>query len=339
MIIIRPIRSQDLPIFAEFSFESLLGITSLPRDRDKLLEKIVHSENCFRNQIKEPQNEEYYFVLEDLTTNRIGGICGISVQSSQNRNLFYEICEKETKAKHLSAPKSLKILKTTEGPGNCSEICSLYLQPSFRHSGLGRLLSLSRFLFIAAHHHRFHKKIVAEMRGFIDDRQISPFWEAIGRHFCNLSFVELMTQLDQDRTFISEIIPEFPIYIDLLPPEAQEVIGKTHQNTLPALNMLLQENFILNQLIDVFDAGPLMIVDTQAIRTIKNSTVCTVSIAKTLLPDETEFLISNEQIDFRCCFGRIQFESPDLAVINQETADALGITEGSQIRYVTIHQG
>ncbi|WP_068468155.1 arginine N-succinyltransferase [Candidatus Protochlamydia phocaeensis] len=337
MIVVRPITRKDQQIFAEFSFESLLGMTNLPRDREKLQDKIILSESSFRQQIEKPGLEEYYFVLEDLTTGRIGGTCGILAENSISRSYFYRIESLLTNAKHISAPKELSVLKVISSNSNASEVCSLYLQPTFRHSGQGRLLSLSRFLFIAAHRQRFEKKIFAELRGYIDQRQISPFWEAVGKHFCNLSFVELMAQLDQDRTFISEILPKFPIYISLLPKEAQEVIGKTHDSTKPALHMLLQEGFAFNQEIDIFDAGPLLAASTSNIRTIKNSAVIKVQITPDMLPEETEYILSNDRLDFRACFGRLQFISKTTALINDNVADALLVKHGDNIRYVTIH--
>lgn len=337
MIVIRPITSKDLGIFAEFSFESLLGITTLPRDRDKLLEKIIHSEECFLQDVKKPGQEEYYFVIEDLTTGRIGGVCGILAQSSRNCTFFYRVETLETSAHHISAPKEIKVLKVVTNPPHSSEVCSLYLQPTFRHSGLGRLLSLSRFLFIAAHRQRFEKKIIAEMRGYIDQRQISPFWEGVGRHFCNLSFVELMTQLDQDRTFVAEVLPKFPIYISLLSKEVQEVIGKTHDSSKPALNMLMQENFSYNDEIDIFDGGPHLEVATQNIRTIKNSALAKINTTTELLSDEFEYILANDRIDFRACFAKIHFLSPTEAVIHQDVADALLLSRGDSVRYVKIH--
>lgn len=336
MIVIRPIRRSDQDIFAEFSFESLLGMTNLPRDRDRLYEKIVLSESSFYKNVKSPNHEEYYFVLEDLTTGRIGGTCGIMAHS-QNRQFFFKVETIHPAARHLSAPLEMKILKVVTQSGRASEVCSLYLQPSFRHSGQGRLLSLSRFLFIAAYRKRFEKKISAEMRGYIDQRQISPFWEAIGRHFCNLSFVELMAQLDQDRIFVLEILPKFPIYIDLLPLEVQQIIGKTHDNTKPALSMLLQENFTFDNEVDVFDAGPLLSAQTSSIRTIKNSSLVKINTTMDLLGDETEFILSNEKLDFRACFGRLQFISKNECVLNKEVAEALQVKEGEIIRYVSIH--
>ncbi len=337
MIIIRPISRKDQDIFAEFSFESLLGMTNLPRNREKLLEKIIHSETSFLQQVEHPGQEEYYFVLEDLTTGRIGGTCGILAQSIQSLTHYYRVETISTHAKFFSAPKEIKVLKIINNSFNASEVCALYLQPTFRHSGQGRLLSLSRFLFIASQRQRFKKKVIAELRGYIDLRQISPFWEAIGRHFCNLSFVELMAQIDQAHTFIADILPQFPIYIDLLPKEAQEVIGKTHDSTKPAYQMLLQEGFTFNQEIDVFEGGPILSANIADIRTIKQSALVQIDITTDSLISDKEYIISNERIDFRACFGKIQLISKTQALINEEVANALMVKRGDRIRYVTIH--
>lgn len=337
MIVIRPIKRKDQDIFAEFSFESLLGMTNLPRNREKLLEKIIQSEASFEKQIEQPGQETYYFVLEDLTTGRIGGTCGILTQSTQSFTHHYRIETLPTHAKHSFVTKEVKVLKVVANPPTSSEVCALYLQPTFRHSGQGRLLSLSRFLFIAAHRQRFRKKIVAELRGYIDQRQISPFWEAIGRHFCDLSFVELMAQLDQGLFFVSEILPQFPIYIGLLPKETQEVIGKTHDSTKPAYHMLTHENFTFNQEIDIFEGGPILKATTSNIRTIKQSALIKIDIATDPLLSETEYIMSNERLDFRACFGKMQLISKTQALISEEVANALLVKNGDIVRYVTIH--
>lgn len=337
MIIIRPITKLDLDIFAEFPFESLLGMTNLPRDRDKLHDKMALSEASFRKEVEKPGGEEYFFVLDDLTTGRIGGICGILSQNNTRYNYLYRIENMPLEAKHIPTPKGIKILRAIYSSLIASEICSLYLQPSFRHSGQGRLLSLSRFLFIAAHRHRFEKKISAAMRGYVDQRQVSPFWEAIGSHFCHLSFVEVMAQLDQDRTFISEILPKFPLYLPLLPKEAQEVIGKTHESTKPAISMLTQEGFVLSNEIDIFDAGPLLVAPTSRIRTIKNSVTTQIVLTSDPLSEEAEYLLGNDRLDFRACFGRMRILSKNKALINKEIADALLLKEGELIRYISTH--
>lgn len=337
MIIIRPIKKKDLDVFAEFSFESLLGITNLSRDRDKLLEKIMNSEKNFLSDVKQPSFEEYYFVLEDLSTERIGGVCGILANSSMSRKYCYQIDTIVTCNKHLSAPKEMQILRPAISKVNASEICSLYLEPIFRHSGQGRLLSLSRFLFIAFQKQRFKSKILAELRGFVDHGQACPFWNGIGHHFCLLSFVEIMSQIDQDRTFVSEILPKHPLYISLLPKEVQEVIGKTHESSKPALTMLTQEGFTQTQEVDVIDGGPTFLANASSIRTIKHSSLVKAQLSKEDLEEEAEYIIGNEKLNFRSCYGKLRFTSKTHALINEEIANGLSIKNGDIIRYVTAH--
>lgn len=337
MIVIRPITRKDFDIFTEFSFESVLGMTNLPRNRGKFLETIIHSEASFSKDIQKPGYEIYYFVLEDLVTKRIGGTCGIIAQSHHSYSYFYQLESMETHAKHIAAPTEIQILKVVPSPSHCSEVCALYLQPTFRHGGQGRLLSLSRFLFIAAHRKRFEKKVLANLRGYIDESQVSPFWEAVGRHFCQLSFVEVMAQLDEMRLFVSEILPKYPIYISLLPKGAQETIGKIHEQTKPALNMLLSENLSVSPYIDIFDGGPIVLANMSHIRTIKNSVVITIDLTTDPLLEEEEYILSNERLDFRACFGMLKIISKTHAVINEKVAEALLVKSGDQIRYVTIH--
>ncbi|MFH7127688.1 arginine N-succinyltransferase [Klebsiella pneumoniae] len=61
-------------------------------------------------------------------------------------------------------------------------MCTLFLDPQWRKEGNGYLLSKSRFLFMAAFRERFNEKVVAEMRGVIDEQGYSPFW---GRAWAN----------------------------------------------------------------------------------------------------------------------------------------------------------
>lgn len=337
MMIIRPITKKDQDIFGDFPSESLLGMTNLPRNREKFLEKITHSETSFQTPIEQPGQEEYTFVLEDLTTGKVGGTCGIIAQSTQSFGHAYRIETLENFTQFVPAPKEIKVLKVVANLPTSSEVCALYLFSSFRHSGVGRLLSLSRFLFIAAFQQRFHKKIVAEMRGYIDDRQISPFWEAIGHHFCGLTFPELMLELEKSHYFIPEILPKYPIYISLLPKEAQEMIGKIHEQTKPAYEMLIRENFSFHDKIDILEGGPILTAATSAIRTIKQSTLIQVELTSENLEEETSYLIGNERLDFRASFGKLRLIDKTKAQINEEVANALLIKNKEQVRYVSIH--
>lgn len=337
MMIIRPITQKDQTTFTDFGFETIVGMTNLPRERSKFLEKIIHSEKSFMAKITEPGKEEYYFVLEDAATGRIGGICGILTQSTQSFDYMYRIEVSASNTQQMPGPKEIKILTVVPNPPDSSEVCALYLHPSFRHGGHGRLLSFSRFLFIAAFKERFRKNMIAEMRGTIDSHGMSLFWEGIGRHFCHLSFVDLMAQFEKSHDFIKGILPQYPIYISLLSQEVQEVIGKTHESTKPAYQMLTQENFTFNQEVDLLEGGPILRAETGNIRSIKNSAVAHVEVTADPLEEQTDYMLGNERINFRACMGKMQLVGKSKALIGKEVANALLINSGDAIRYVTLH--
>lgn len=56
-------------------------------------------------------------------------------------------------------------------------------RPEWRKEGNGYLLSKSRFMFMAAFRDKFNDKVVAEMRGVIDEHGYSPFWQSLGKRF------------------------------------------------------------------------------------------------------------------------------------------------------------
>ncbi len=84
-------------------------------------------------------------------------------------------------------------------------------------------------MFIAAFPERFYGTIIAEMRGRIERNSESPFYSAVGEHFIKMPFVRLLATLAYDRSFIPQVMPRLPIYVNLLPLTAQRAIGKNAQ--------------------------------------------------------------------------------------------------------------
>lgn len=323
MFIIRPIRTDDIEKFYEFANKAQVGITSLPRDQELLKKKIQHSLQSFRSVIANPQNEYYLFVLEDISTGQVGGISAIqSVSGTPDPLYFFEIHT-------LSHPRPLRTLESVTIRHGPSEICTLYLDPSFRKGGLGRLLSLSRFLFIDSFPMRFTQTLFANMRGIIDQSGNAPFWDGIGRNFLNMNFAQVQMLLAKGRDFIPDILPQYPIYIDLLPIEIQNVIGKVYENTLPALNMLLDQGFTYTNQVDIFDGGPKIAVERDHVKTIQHRKTIKVQSIMESQSEEDLALICNHKLDFRACLGYIREGS-----IDRETAKALQIEPGEEISYV-----
>ena len=277
MYIIRPLTLNDLETFVKFAFMARQGMASMPRNRELLRKKIERSVESMAKEISTPRNEAYLFALEDTATKQIGGVCGIySKIGVEYPHYGFQVHTVHKPKTPLPAPTEIQVLRTCIYVNGPSEIGTLYLDPDHRKGGLGRLLSLCRFLFMAVFPQRFEETVIARMRGYFDPEERSPFYEQVTSHFIKLDRDSWRVLIDNASHFPT-IIPDFPIYIFLLPKEAQNTIGAIHPNTQPAMAMLKQEGFLVTDEVDFFDAGPKIRAVRSHIRTIKESRTTTLA--------------------------------------------------------------
>lgn len=335
MIVIRPITKKDTEAFINIAFTAGIGMTSMPKNREILEKRVQDAVASFAKTTASPNDETYLFVLEDTKTGEIGGTCGIVAKTGKHSPLsFYRIQKEEQHTGIGSSTHFVPILNVIHYRNYWSEVCSLYLTAHFRHSGLGKLLSLSRFLFIASFPERFDSKIFAEMRGYFDENRISPFWEGVGRHFVDTTFETLMHYRDEGIIDLSQALPRYPIYIELLPEKVQAAIGKVHDNTQAALKMLLQEGFALSDEIDICDGGPKIEAEIKEIRSVKQSIVAQIGAITDEAMSSPTLLLANHQLDFRACLSPVATMSSGKVVIPAEAAAALEVKIGDRIRFV-----
>jgi len=338
MIVIRPIEQKDAEAFIKIAFTADLGMTSIPKNSERLLQRIVDSERSFAASVQKPGNESYLFVLEDLKTGAIGGTSGITAKTALNNPLyFYRLEIQPKKSVDQTIDKSLRdvsIMRVIHYLDAPSEIGSLYLLPEFRREGFGRLLSIVRFLFVAAFPEKFDKMLFAEMRGYVDANIVSPFWEGIGKHFLNMDYKTIQHLVEEELIDISKVIPIYPIYVSLLPKKVQKSIGKIHKDTIPALNMLIQEGFYLSDEVDIFDGGPKVEAEVQKLRSVTDSSRDIVSRIASQPLEGPRYILSNDRIKFRACYSQLQFNHKGVC-IPKEVAQALEVQLGDQIRYIS----
>lgn len=335
MFVIRPITVEDAEGLEQLAFSDYIGMTALPLHRNLLLQSIQKSLESFKAQVYFPKDENYLFVLQDLETGQIGGCCGINSRTGVDEpDFYYKIETIPQTVTTLNVPKEQKILRPTSYQNGPSKICALYMSPHLRHKGLGHLLSLCRFLFIASFTERFYDTIIADMRGVIYPDGRCPFWNALGRHFLNVDMKELMSLLEKGKYFIPEVMPIYPIYISLLPQEAQDTISKTHEDTKAALKMLMTQGFEITDKIDWFDAGPVISAPKDNIAAIRDSRTAVVQQIAEVSTESPLYLISNQSLAFRCCLGHIDEGEDGKVILTQEVAQALNIQPGDTIRYI-----
>lgn len=338
MLIIRPINEKDLDGLMELLQDSGHGLTSLPKDRDIIQHKITLSERSFAHRSSRPQGESYLFVMENLFTGKIVGVSGIiSKIGGFEPYYFYRLQEDLMKSEMLGISKNVKSLhieKTHSGP---AEICSLFLSKEFRNSQNGRFLSLSRFLFMAEDRKYFEDTVIAEMRGRVNESGHSPFWDAVGKKFMDIDFVQADYLTLKSKKFIDELLPKYPILIDLLPADAQAVVAQVHEQTEPAKKILEQEGFRFSGLVGIFEPGPVLEAKLDDVRTLKQSHVVTIGEISNDNIDSDIFIISTSgKSKFKAALGKVAILEDGTAKINAVTATALKFKLGDPIRYVTL---
>ncbi|MCP9758394.1 arginine N-succinyltransferase [Aquitalea sp. S1-19] len=339
MMFIRPIRFQDLDGLMELARSAGVGLTSLPVNEERLTRRISRSMLSFAGDL-ERADQGYVFVLEDGKTGRIGGICALEAAVGLKEPWYnYRVGTMVHASEELGVYTRHDTLFLSHDHTGYSELCTLFLHPDYRVNRNGSLLSKSRFLFLAQFAHLFGKITVAEMRGVSDAEGRSPFWEALGRHFFSIDFAkaDYLTGIGQ-KAFVAELMPKHPVYIDFLTPEAQAVVGKTHENTRPAVAMLEAEGFRYEGYVDIFDAGPTVQAYTQDIRAVKESQLLSVVLADPLPEGEhPHVLVANTSLSgFRVVMGQFPQDGTSV-LLTPQAVQALEVSEGDFVRCVPVN--
>ncbi|WP_454780818.1 arginine N-succinyltransferase [Legionella sp. WA2022007384] len=334
MMLFRSACDTDLDAIHHLAEESGIGITTLSKDKEILAKRLHWSTESFKKNIEKPSNEYYLFVLENPKSKKIIGVSGIESCTGHEAPFYsYKISKRTRISRSLNIRSDYEVLSLVNDNQGRSEICTLFLEPKYRKNKNGLLLSKARFLFIAQHPQRFATTVIAEMRGISDAKGISPFWENVGSHFFHMAFADAdRLTLATDKQFIADLMPRNPIYIKLLSPEAQAVIGQAHPSTQSAMNILLKEGFRYNKYIDIFDAGPTLEVPLSRIQTIEHSRVV---IIKNISDEVSSpnYLLANTQLDFRATVNSALINKENnTCIISKETANVLQVKCGNQLR-------
>ena len=337
MVVVRPVAMSDLDGLVELASLAGVGLTTLPRDRALLSKRIARSVESLRQFAERPGGESYLFVMEDLETRKVIGACGIVSKVGGFQPFYaYRIETSLFESKVINVRKEVPVLRLVEEHDGPCEIGSLFLHPDWRHDRNGKLLQLVRFLFMAEHAEMFEAQVVSEIRGVLDEHGHSPFWDALGRHFFDIDFAEADRLSIVNKRFIADLMPDHPIYIPLLPPAAQAVIGKPHRESERAVANLEAEGFKFAGSVDIFDAGPVMNANRDEIRTVKQSRRAIVAAIVDREIAGPAYMIGTTGTNFRACKGGVEEKDRERVRITAEVAAALQIHVGEAVRIVEL---
>ena len=344
MIIVRSARLGDLEQLLAMSERTGSGMTTMPTDGPTWQAKLRKSFESFERVVEQPHGDVYFLVMQDTAADTLVGSCAVYAGVGLDRPFYsYKLSTLTTSSQQLNMTVYMRVLHLVNDFTGATELGSLFLLPEHRHRGQGRFLSRSRLMLIADFPSRFSDQVFAEIRGWFDENEQSPFWEHLGRKFFGLTYqkADFMSAVDGTQ-FISDLMPKYPVYLDLLPKTAQDVVGKVNSDAEPALKILEQEGFQDTGYVDIFDAGPTVQCRRDLIRTVRDSRVARVvelvdAPAAPQVDRSAPCIISNSRLqDYRLVLQPLGVSAEDRVVIGREAAEGLQVKVGDPVRYIEL---
>lgn len=337
MILVRTVRESDIDGILSLAQQAYPGMTTLPPKQDVLEAKIANSINSVNKNSGPLESESYFLVMEDTETAEVVGTSAIIANLGFSEPFYsYKLNKVTQTCKELDKKVTFETLNLSNHFEGSAEVATLYLHQNYRKNGNGKLLARSRYLFMAQFRERFPECVMADLRGYFDDQGRSPFWDAVGSHFFGMSFADadLYGGINGNQ-FIADLMPKHPLYVNMLPKEAQEVIGQPNVVGKPALEMLKNEGFRWNGHVDIFDAAPSVDTKIDDVASVKNSRVSEIIGLSESTEDEHAILTNTDASEFKTLYGTVAIEKGGIR-ISRDSLKALNLDLGDSIRYLLV---
>ena len=180
------------------------------------------------------------------------------------------------------------------------------------------------------HRARFADRVLAELRGVLDERGGSPFWDGVAGRFFGMSFqdADYFNAINGNQ-FIADLMPKHPVYVAMLSDSARSAIGTPHPSGRAAMRMLEDEGFKYEGYLDIFDGGPTMTARTDDVASIRGAQ-CRTVVQTDSTHGERVLLAAGKLADFHSCYGLCE-AAEDGVVIDPEAAELLGVGPGDEV--------
>ena len=329
---VRPATGEDFAAIYEMAKLTGGGFTNLPPDRATLVQKLARSEESFSRAEDSQSDDLYVFVLEDPKAGIIRGTCQVFGQVGVRQPFYsYHLSTLTQSSPELGKTFRNEMLSLTTDLEGSSEVGGLFLHPQARAGGWGSLIARSRYLFIKQHRARFGDRILAELRGVMDEAGNAPFWDGLAGRFFDMTFPDADEfNAVHGTQFIADLMPKTPIYVSLLSETARAVMGQPHPSGRAALRMLQDEGFVFDRYVDIFDGGPTVTARTDDVRTIDESEEET--IVEIGAGGKMKMLLAHGRLkEFKACCASVKRVGRKGICIDPEAAELLGVKEGDKV--------
>src|SRR5476649_257511 len=270
MYVVRPVELTDIAALEALAAVTMPGVHTLPKTREKIAASVERSIASFSAHVDIPSEESYLFVLESLDDQAIVGTAAIFASAGSNGTYFsFRNDVIQQVSRDLNISHSVHALTLCSELTAYSQLSSFYVGEKEQGGPEAALLSRARLLYAVLAPQRFGDRFFVPLAGITDADGGSPFWDALGRKFFQMDFLDAERVIGgaRNRTLIVELMPHYPVYVPLLPGDAQAAMGQIHRSGELAFNLLTAEGFEADDYIDIFDGGPILQAHKNSLRT------------------------------------------------------------------------
>jgi arginine N-succinyltransferase len=340
-LIVRPARPDDVDGLFRLARAAGPGMTNLQPDRDLLAERLAASAAALRSPEARAGGPAIFFVVERLASERgaggeaiVGTACIFPRIGMEWPFYSYRLTRQAQTHKALAKTVAHDVLILANDFDGQAEVGGLFVDAAVRGAAAGRLTARARYLFLAQHRDWFGRQVISDMRGYQDAQGESPVWEALGREFYDMDFVEAdRMNAVVGNQFIADLSPKHPIYASLLPRAAREALGRPHDDGRRAMALLLEEGFRNEGYVDIFDGGPTLFANIDDLKAVRGSAVSEVAAVRPLEGPGTHLVGAGLGPGFRVARGGLALSADGRVDLDEGLAAALGVGVGDTVRH------
>ena len=346
MYVVRPVDRADIGALEAMAAISMPGVHTLPRTREGVNAAVERSLASFAAQVDIPSEESYLFVLEDLRSREVVGTAIIHASAGSNGTYFaFRNDVIQQVSRDLNISHSVHALTLCSELTAYSQLSGFFLRHRDSAGVEAALLSRARLLYAMLAPHRFGDRFFVPLAGRLDADGQSPFWNALGRKFFKMDFLEAERLIEgaRNRTLIVELMPHYPVYVPLLPGDAQAALGQIHPGGQMAFDLLAQEGFEADEYIDIFDGGPILQAHKNALRSFCASHRLRVGTGPESGPpfapdvEPVDYAVATIDNGFRAVTVRTApIEHAHTIALPRDVQQALGVAPGDEVACVRI---
>ncbi|MET3108739.1 arginine N-succinyltransferase [Oxalobacteraceae bacterium GrIS 2.11] len=337
MFIVRPAETRDIAALLELSTGLTQGVHTMSRTVAGVERTVEQSLRSFASHTDIAGEESYLFVLEDTGDNSIIGSAAIAATAGSKGTFFsFRNDVIQQVSRDLNISHSVHALTLCADLTSYSQLLSFFVRRGHDSQPQAALLSRARLMYAACLPERFSDNFFVSLAGYTDQQGQSPFWEALGRKFFQMDFLEAERLVDgaRNRNLIVELMPHYPVYVPLLAGAAQAAMGQVHAESEVPFEILTEEGFAADEFIDIFDGGPILQANKHALRSFSQGSRLPVHLTEEMpSPGFENYLIAPvREADFRAtivqCAGLADRRSMGLSSAQMQ---ALRVEPGDQV--------